>query len=67
MLRQPPFHSEFLAAAPARGIHRMSVVLPTDDFFSPIRLPQGTTNAVLHLQAFFSTQLPPKLKEHFTL
>lgn len=43
-----------------------SFVTP-DNVFTPTRVPHGTTNAVLHLQSFLSTNVPAAVKKHMLL
>lgn len=43
-----------------------SFVTP-DNVFTPTRVPHGTTNAVLHLQSFLSTNAPAEVKQRMLL
>lgn len=41
--------------------------LTREGAFTSMRVPHGTTNAVLHLESFFKTQLLSSLKKHVIL
>lgn len=41
--------------------------LAPDDVYTPTRIFNGTTNAVIHLQTFLTMNLAPELKEHTQL